>query len=283
MTKRLDITGVRYGRLVALEYVGKSKWLCKCDCGNTTTVSLQSLKTGNTKSCGCYQRDVTRKRSLHNLAGRRFGRLTVLEYAGEGKWRCLCDCGNESIVLAYELTSGGTKSCGCYQRERASEANYVHGKTHERLYMVWKSMKQRCLNSNYKEFHLYGGRGIKICDDWLDYETFRNWAMSNGYDPSAPRGQCTIDRIDNNGDYCPDNCRWVDMKTQRANQRVRTKGNQSRKHPVCMVDEDGSVIKRYSSIQEASAETGCPSPSISLCCQGKYRTSLGKRWRYADD
>ena len=98
-----------------------------------------------------------------------------------------------------------------------------HGDSGSRLHNVWIMMKQRCNNPNAGEYHRYGGRGIKVCDEWLLFENFRDWAMLNGYDPNAPRGECTLDRIDNNGNYEPNNCRWVDMKTQMKNRPKRGK------------------------------------------------------------
>lgn len=95
--------------------------------------------------------------------------------------------------------------------------NLSHGGTGSRLHNVWIMMKQRCSNPNTYEYHRYGGRGIRVCDEWLLFENFRDWAMLNGYNPNAPRGECTLDRIDNNGNYEPDNCRWVDMKEQMKN------------------------------------------------------------------
>lgn len=115
-----DRTNVRYGSLVAKEYIGKSKWLCQCDCGNELIVYGGHLENGHTKSCGCMPMHPRR-----DLTGKKFGRLTVVEWVNDGKWKCVCDCGNETIVSTCNLRNGNTKSCGCLQRERASGASFV--------------------------------------------------------------------------------------------------------------------------------------------------------------
>ena len=162
-----------------------------------------------------------------DMTGKKIGRLTVLRQAPKRKrlteWVCLCECGNETVVTGHNLRGGTTKSCGCLQRDRAREAggkNIVHGDQGSRLYGVWLGMKSRCYNKNVHNYSNYGGRGITVCDEWLhDYPKFKEWAIENGYDADAPQGQCTIDRIDVNGNYEPSNCRWADMSTQRRNQR----------------------------------------------------------------
>lgn len=162
-----------------------------------------------------------------DLLGRQFGRLVVVAPA-EGRrspngkarryWHCRCECGQELDVLASNLTCGYTTSCGCLQKERAIEANQTHGDTDGRLYNVWCSMKARCFNPNEPAYHRYGGRGIAVCDEWKDdYAAFKKWAMALGYDPEAPRGQCTLDRIDNDKGYSPQNCRWVTQQEQMNN------------------------------------------------------------------
>lgn len=162
---------------------------------------------------------------LIDLTGQHFGRLTVLSRCGsapdrQALWLCSCECGTQIVTKAGNLRSGHTLSCGCYMRQRISESQATHRQSHKRLYNVWTSMKARCYNPNSTFYSDYGGRGIGICDEWRDdYQAFHDWALHNGYDPCAPHGKCTIDRIDVNGNYCPDNCRWVDMKIQRHNRR----------------------------------------------------------------
>ncbi len=160
-----------------------------------------------------------------DLTGQRFGHLVVTQKIAQAKdggyfWRCKCDCGKEIVSKSGNLRSGHTQSCGCYMKHRISESLSTHKESHGRLYNVWTSMKSRCYNHNNQFFSYYGGRGIIICDEWRsNYKAFRDWAMINGYDPDAPRGACTIDRIDNDGPYAPWNCRFVDMQVQRHNRR----------------------------------------------------------------
>lgn len=159
-----------------------------------------------------------------DISGQKFGRLTAIEYshtneAKKAVWRCLCDCGNTHYVTAKDLRSGNTKSCGCAKVERATRLKYKDGRRKERLYVVWNTMLKRCYCTTSKTYKNYGGRGITVCDEWHDYPRFREWAYNNGYDEAAPKWECTIDRIDNNGNYEPSNCRWVDMSVQRKNKR----------------------------------------------------------------
>lgn len=138
------------------------------------------------------------------------------DITGGYMWRCICDCGNERIVEGRSIRSGTSKGCGC-TRGKDNAWNLKHGGKKERLYAVWMSMKRRCLNQNDRFYCRYGGRGISICDDWLDYTKFRDWALSSGYNPTSEYRKCTLDRIDNDGNYCPENCRWVTQKMQDNN------------------------------------------------------------------
>lgn len=155
--------------------------------------------------------------------GERFGRWVVIDTANvknSKKVLCKCDCGIRRKVLVSNLVQGTSSSCGCARKEKARFSGVTHGQSKTRLYNVWGGMIQRCYNINDRAYKNYGGRGIKMCPEWRsDFMAFRKWALESGYDEDAPKGQCTLDRIDVNGDYCPENCRWVDMKTQSNNTR----------------------------------------------------------------
>lgn len=167
-----------------------------------------------------------------NLEGKKFGRLTVISLSdrrtsgGNAIWLCKCDCGSETFVSSSRLKNGSTRSCGCLAKEVTSERMKVnsyrathHGST-ERLYRIWRAIINRCYNKNDTRYKDYGGRGIAVCDEWKkDYSSFREFALNNGYDPKCKYGDCTIDRINVDGNYCPENCRFVSFLVQENNKR----------------------------------------------------------------
>lgn len=157
------------------------------------------------------------------MIGQKFGRLTVLEECKERKhggkqYKCLCDCGNYVNVRKDMLKSGNTKSCGCLQRETASDMakkKIKHGKCNTRLYKIYYKIINRCYNKNMNRYSDWGGRGIVVCDEWLnDFMNFYNWAINNGYQDNL-----SIDRVNNDGNYEPSNCRWITNKEQSNNRR----------------------------------------------------------------
>lgn len=155
---------------------------------------------------------------MNNLENRVFGNWKVLERAERGRrpyWLCECRCGTLREVREDGLLSGKSCSCGCLGKEHRKMTIVTHGCSETPLYKVWSGMKQRCYNPNAEEYHNYGARGISVCDEWLVFENFQKWALDNGYAQDL-----TLDREDNNGNYCPANCRWVTQMVQQNNKRT---------------------------------------------------------------
>lgn len=228
-------------------------------------------------------------------------------------WNCICDCGKEVVVDGNCLKSGNVTSCGCYWKEIKT----THGMTNTRLYHIWHTMKSRCLNKNDNNYKNYGHRGIKICDEWMKFEQFSKWALSNGYSDKL-----TIDRINVNGNYCPDNCRWVDVVVQNNNKNtnivVEYKGEKftiselsrisnipyatlkyrianwnnvemavespyRKDKQIIQYTLDEVFVKKWDNIITASDELKIDRSGIANCCKGKQKTSGGYIWKYVCD
>lgn len=180
----------------------------------------------NKKYCShqCYC-----KHKSSNEIGKKYGRATILEIKRKNNKTfalCKCDCGNIFETRLDALKDGTTYSCGCYHHDLCKQGTkpIEHGMTDSRLYNVWQGMKQRCYYPKHNRYNDYGGRGIRICEEWKhSFQAFYSWAIQNGYDKNAKRNQCTIDRINVNGNYEPDNCRWVSQSVQNINKRKGTK------------------------------------------------------------
>lgn len=176
-----------------------------------------------------------------DLIGKRFGRLTVIERAPSTvkngyyeTWSvCKCDCGNTVTVRNRHLRGGNVRSCGCLEKEnltRIHKNNITHGDSKTRLYSIWGGIIQRCKNKNNNRYESYGGKGIDIAQEWLDYDAFKTWALENGYQDNL-----SIDRIDNSLGYYPDNCRWIEMKDQA--------GNKTTNHIISVDGEEMTIAK----------------------------------------
>lgn len=193
---------------------------------------------------------MARKGEYKNIVGNRYGRLTVIEYAGTRKecslWLCRCDCGNTKIVPIRNLTGKVTRSCGCLQKEVQPIANKKTGLSQSRLYGTYQNIKDRCYNPKHISYKYYGGRGIKVCEEWLGeqgFEHFYEWSVAHGYmerENGLKRNALSIDRINVNGNYEPSNCRWVTLDVQANNKRntrhIKING---------VVDTVSNMSKRY--------------------------------------
>ena len=212
-----DLTNQKFGMLVAKYPTHERKngcivWHCDCDCGGNKKVPSGELARGNVTSCGC-------KKTV-DLTEKRFGKLVARRRSHKNKknkwyWICDCDCGESTIVAEADLNAGKCKSCGCLKQEKFLERITTHNKSNTRLHGIWGSMKQRCYNPNANGYENYGGRGIAICDDWVNnFQEFYDWSINNGYSD-----ELSLDRIDVNGNYEPSNCRWADEHTQANNKQ----------------------------------------------------------------
>lgn len=237
MPNLIDLTGKKFGKLYVVKHCGGSIWECRCDCGVTKLIKGQALREGKVISCGCNKRK--------DLVEQRFGRLLVLKRLGfinkKTYYECKCDCGKIVNVISSNLQKGTSNSCGCLANELTSLRSRTHNMSKTRLYNIWEGIKQRCYNPKVKAFKYYGKNNIQVCKEWFEFETFMQWAITNGYNDTL-----TIDRIDVFGNYCPENCRWVDKTTQANNTRVNV---------FLTVDGETNTIANWSKKTGINAET----------------------------
>ena len=256
-----DLTNKRFGNLVVIERTkGKTNkkypyWLCQCDCGNKCVYNSYSLLIMKKISCGCKEIKI----NPTDLINKKFGKLTILSIIpnpdhkwGGAKFLCQCDCGNKCEVLMSNLLHKDrpTKSCGCLSREITSKRSIKHGLHGTRIYNIWSQMKRRCYRKEDDKYYCYGARGIRVCDEWLnDVVKFKDWALANGY-----RDDLTIDRIDSNGNYCPENCRWIPLREQAWNKTNTIRLSDGRSLYETCVKENLDIRQMHSFIKRMSPD-----------------------------
>lgn len=214
MAKEIKIKkGEKFGFLTVIKEVAPNiipsgqinrRVLCKCDCGEMSKKQIGNLKNGKSTHCGC-------KKKIEIKKGDRYGRLIIMKEIFDSSYRmfkCLCDCGKLTIVSRNHLRNGHTTSCGCKKQEKK------HGMCNTKTYIAWAGMIQRCINPKSIRFEAYGGRGILVCQRWKD--SFENFLEDMGEVPT----EMSLDRVNNNGNYYKENCRWAGNKDQARNKRT---------------------------------------------------------------
>lgn len=258
MRPRHDLMGKTFGRLTVIERgpssKGRSRWRCSCVCGAEKLVYASSLLTGNTTSCGCLRVETTSKRCLVDISGKRFGRLVAQHRVGDetdgARWLFQCDCGRTKVIRSKDVRRGATSSCGCISSENTTARNTKHGHAKRgRLspeMMTWVGMMSRCEYRNGTAYDRYGGRGITVCARWRSFAAFLE---DMGERPPGT----SIDRIDNDAGYSPENCRWAT-----ASEQARNKRN------TLMLEHDGQTLPLATWAERTGINYGVLARRISL-------------------
>lgn len=212
--------GKEYGEYKIIGTDGVSNLIAKCSvCGSEKSMNYDCISTGMRKDFICHTHRRNLERFTEDFVGKKNNMLEIKGITHEAKsgrkrFICQCDCGKICYVKPTYWENGNVVSCGCYQENRSINADPT-----KRIKAIYRGMKRRCYNSDAKEYKIYGARGITICEEWLnDFDAFLRWSLENGYENTR-----TIDRIDSNGDYCPENCRWATYYVQNRNHRPRKK------------------------------------------------------------
>lgn len=214
------------------------------------------------------------KNPENNIIGKKFGKLTVTNKFRSSSvtsgrdYLCICECGNEKYVYRGKLTTGKTTSCGC-------KVKNLEGKSNTKLYRTWWGIKERCYKEYHSSYKNYGAKGIKICDEWLDFLTFYDWSINNGYNDTL-----TIERIDSTKDYSPNNCEWITLSENVARSNKETVRRKS-KFTYIGVDPEGNTHE-FSNAQEFGRENNMNGLSIARVARGERKSYLGWKFYFSD-
>lgn len=268
ITKYDDLSGKRFGKLTAEKYLGLRKWLCVCKCGNTIIAKSNNLKAGRVKSCGCL------RERHNNFVGCTIGKLTILEYKGDGRWRCSCSCcGKNNIFLEdVDMINDSNADCDLHAEYTKNKkhgfwnTNYSEGKM--KFYLMWRNIKARCSNSNLKAYQNYGGRGISYDPRWKYFENFKK-DMYFKYLYAIKQLKIkrpSIERINVNGSYYKENCCFIELTEQLKNTR--------RVREFIAISPEGIETKEKN-VAEFSERYSLNSSRVYECLDGKAKQHKG--------